>query len=200
MKQKMVALSELTYYKLKERKKTDSFDGFIGKMLTFFAETETDPSQIKTHPTIEIKKDIERVIRIIKAQEKEYFSGIKEIRRFISCGEKKYMEEKAEELFRKHSGAGLTAEELNKFYAEYERLKKENNRLRGELEKAPLNPLPDTTAGGATATFPEEQRKELTSIIDYLRSDRYYLNGRFSMLKEEFDKILVRIINLIQCI
>lgn len=83
MSAKTIRVSVATYNKLQERKGEMSFEEYISCMLRFFSETETDPRQIKMHPTMHLMKEFERLIKISKAQEKTYFkeilSGVKHL-------------------------------------------------------------------------------------------------------------------------
>jgi hypothetical protein len=53
-----------------------SISDYIDQMMTFFDVTGAKPSDFQTHPTIQLKKDIERIISIQKAQEKGIFGQI----------------------------------------------------------------------------------------------------------------------------
>lgn len=76
MSAKTIRVSVATYNKLQERKGEMSFEEYISCMLRFFSETETDPRQIKMHPTMHLMKEFERLIKINKAQEKTYLKEI----------------------------------------------------------------------------------------------------------------------------
>ena len=79
---KSIKLQGSTYLKLKSRieehSEAKSFDNYIRQMLVFFAETGTDPFNIKDVPTVEIKtntdkllKEFDRLVKIVKAQERD---------------------------------------------------------------------------------------------------------------------------------
>ncbi|TWF31740.1 hypothetical protein FHW36_11834 [Chitinophaga polysaccharea] len=52
---------------------------YIVSMVTFFDVTGAKPTDFQTHPTIQLRKDIDRVIAIQKAQEKDYKDSFKTI-------------------------------------------------------------------------------------------------------------------------
>ncbi|MDH6311061.1 translation elongation factor EF-G [Dysgonomonas sp. PFB1-18] len=79
---KSIKLQDATYFKLKNRieehSEAKSFDNYIRQMLVFFSETGTDPFNIKDVPTVEIKnntdkllKEFDRLVKIVKAQERD---------------------------------------------------------------------------------------------------------------------------------
>lgn len=57
--------------KLDKLKGDKGLSEYIEMMLAFFEVTGAKPSDFQTHPTLVLKKDVERIITIIKAQEKD---------------------------------------------------------------------------------------------------------------------------------
>ncbi|MFV0331945.1 MAG: BfmA/BtgA family mobilization protein [Dysgonomonas sp.] len=79
---KSIKISDATYLKIKSRiedqPEARSFEDYIRQMLFFFSETGTNPFFIKDVPTVEIKnntdkllKEVDRLIKIVKAQERD---------------------------------------------------------------------------------------------------------------------------------
>lgn len=62
--------------KLDKLKGDKGLSEYIEMMLTFFEVTGAKPSDFQTHPTLVLKKDVERIITIIKAQEKDIFKPL----------------------------------------------------------------------------------------------------------------------------
>lgn len=62
--------------KLDKLKGDKGLSEYIETMLTFFEVTGAKPSDFQTHPTLVLKKDVERIITIIKAQEKDIFKPL----------------------------------------------------------------------------------------------------------------------------
>lgn len=58
------------------QKKSKSYSVYINDMVLYFDALNISPDSFSTHPSIEIKNDIERVIKIIRAIEKDKITPI----------------------------------------------------------------------------------------------------------------------------
>lgn len=125
-----IRLRQETYERLVHfRKNSQSFDSCISVMLNYFSVTNIAPESCQTSPTAELKGSIERVVKILKALEKDYFKDIREIKTYISKGKEQYLHEHADEIVKNHIGDGLSSAELNEFLGAYEAEKERANRL-----------------------------------------------------------------------
>lgn len=73
---KHIRLDQSTYTRLSLVKRDYSFSAYISLMLNYFAVTNIAPESLQEHAFLSIKKDIERIITIQKAQERDYFKLI----------------------------------------------------------------------------------------------------------------------------
>lgn len=171
LKQKMIGVSEPIYDRLRDKKKGDSFDTYISKMLSFFAETETDPNNTKSIPTLEINKNIERVIKILKAQEKLYKEKFDALSKNVS------------------NDSSLTDEELQSFYSKYEQVIKENSTLKNEVLL-----LKNKSVNIDRKEFlPSDKKEEILSLIDFLNEKGVWENGYYkvhsNIINSFFDRL-----------
>jgi len=68
-----------TKNKLLVLKKGHSYDSLIHAMVEYFLVTGYDPFMAKNNPTMDMKKEVDRLIKIVKAQEKDYFKPMREM-------------------------------------------------------------------------------------------------------------------------
>ena len=73
---KSAKIEESVYARLEAVKGSYSISSYIDLMLNYFTVTATDPKAAQAHPTILALKELERIIKIIKAVEKDKLNPI----------------------------------------------------------------------------------------------------------------------------
>lgn len=68
---KSVKLIASVYARLMLAKGNDTLSDYLEKMLTFFDVSGARPGDFQTHPSLQLKKDIDRSIAVLKAIEKD---------------------------------------------------------------------------------------------------------------------------------
>lgn len=71
-KQKMIGVEESTYNRLNALKKGYSFNEYISEMITYFERNNINPFHVQSLPSELLSKEHDRIIKILKAQEKFY--------------------------------------------------------------------------------------------------------------------------------
>lgn len=63
--------------KIDQLRGKDNRSEYIDKMLVFFEVSGANPNSLQTHPTVKLLNEVERIIKIMKAQEKTILEAIK---------------------------------------------------------------------------------------------------------------------------
>lgn len=190
---KVIRLSLSNYTRLSLLKRGYSFNDYVGVMLNYFGVTNIAPESCQTHPAIESKKDIDRVIRILKSQEKitlKYFDKFEEILERLD-GENGVVFEAQREGVDVDT---LTDEELGEYVKMKEALEDDNVKLRREVEK--LNIEKDKLTLELRGKSGGMNAEVIRQCVDGLRASAQRIRtaeDHLQMPKSDFEAYLKRI-------
>ena len=184
-----IRLSESTYGRLKMAKQQDSFNDYVEKMLNYFAITQVNPESVQQHPIALLKSEIDRIIKILKSQEKRYVGFLQIIKDKTTNTETQNTEND------NVVGNDLTVEELSELTqlvdsqkTELIELRKLNQKLTTENTSLKLQPEQ------SGENFNKKAIMEAVETLKAIAQPFRLAEGKIAIEKTEFNALLERIL------
>lgn len=186
-----IAVSEETRAKATFMKKNRTMDELVSSMMRYFEYTNYDPFALHKNPTMDFysdfSKDIERLIKIIKAQEKDIFKPMYEILKDVSIGKnlstqtEKTNEVSLDELQLIVENNQNLEENIKELEAKIEKLQRENTNLK-------IN----SNSDNSSSIDKEVIHQAAKAIMDNCKSNRFE-EGQLSIPRKTLESYLKRI-------